>query len=172
MASIPNKVEKFKQLESDLSTSIAKALWLKAAQVCEYINLSYPIGMLMFFNANQSNLPAMPDPKFWQFADGSAVTNPLSPLYGQLLPDLRGRFFKHPATGASVLAYAGVDSIALPHSHGGITGIGTDWDSVRLDNGEERGQAIGGHRHGITSTTVTVSTIPAYMELQVYVRIV
>jgi hypothetical protein len=172
MASLPNKVEKFKSLESDLSTSIATALWKKAAQVCEYINLSYPVGMMMFFNASQSNVPGLPDPLYWQFADGSTVTNPLSPLFGQTLPDCRGKFFKHPATGAPALIVAGADSMDLSHDHNAVTGTATDRDAVRLDNGEERGQAIGAHTHTIGASTLNASNIPAHMELQVYVRIV
>lgn len=172
MADLPNKIQKFKALESDLSTSIAQALWQKAAQICEYVNLSFPVGMLMYVNANQSALPSLPDPKYWQFCDGSTVVNALSPLNGQVLPDLRGKFFKHPATGQTTAVIAGNNSVALPHDHGGVTGVGTDWDSVRLDNGDERGQAIGGHTHTISAVTPTFITIPAYLEVQVYIRIV
>lgn len=172
MASIPNKVEKFKELDSDLSTSIAQALWQKAAQVCEYVNLSFPVGMLMFFHGSQEGLPSFPDPKYWQYADGSVVSNSNSPINGQTLPDLRGKFFKHPATGQIALTYAGVDSIDFTHNHGGLTTSNTDVGNVRLDDGGDRGQAIGFHAHVINNAPLIYSTLPAYLEVQVYVRIV
>lgn len=172
MSDIPNKIEKFKALESDLSTSIAQALWQKAASICEYVSLSYPVGMLIFVNSSQAALPSLPDAKYWQYADGSVVTNTNSPLLGQTLPDLRGKFFKHPATGQIENVVEGADSAVLNHDHTGLTGFATDYDSVRLDNGGDKGQAIGSHQHTISNATITVDNIPAHFEVQVYVRIV
>jgi hypothetical protein len=172
MATIPNKIEKFKALESDLSTSVSKALWKKAVDLSHYVNLSYPIGMLLFINNSQAGLPTIPDPNYWQFADGSVVSNSDSPLNGQTLPDLRGKFFKHPANGQAQMVVAGQNSVALPHNHGGVTGTANDIDSVRLDDGTERGQALGAHAHSISTSTPIFNCIPAYLEVQVYIRIV
>jgi hypothetical protein len=173
MAALPNKIEKFSDLEKDAFTSIAQANWTKAAQLLEYVNKSFPIGMLMFFHASQDGLPSQPDPQYWKFLDGTPVTNPLSPLFGVDLSalDFRGKFFKNPGTGQIELIEAGSNSVNLSHSHGGQTGHGSDWDSLRLDNGGERGQALGNHSHPIGGALGSTSTIPAHRELQVYMRI-
>jgi hypothetical protein len=168
---VPNQVNKFTALEMDFGTTICPALWKKAAELAEYVNKSYPIGMLMFFNASQSNIPAQPDPLFWQFCDGSAVTNTNSPLLGQILPDFRNKFFRHPSTGETFLSQGGADSVSVAHDHGGMTGLASDWDSLNLDNGPWRAQAIGMHQHTIAASSGSVTTIPAYHELQVFVRI-
>lgn len=169
---VPNQINKFVGLEQDFGTTICPALWLKAAQLAQYVNASYPIGMVLFFEGDQDNLPAQPDPRFWQFLDGSTVSNASSPMNGTVLPDFRGKFFRHPATGEAYLSTGGADSIDLTHSHGGQTDVGSDYDFLRLDNGQERGQALGDHRHTIdTGNLGSVTLIPAYHELQCYVRI-
>jgi hypothetical protein len=177
MASIPAKIQKFTALEMDFGTSVAQALWTKAAQLTEYVNRSYPIGMLLFYNASQSALNTLPDPKYWKYLDGTPVTNPLSPVNGATLPDMRGLFIKHPATGAPALVVAGANSVSLDHSHTGNTDYGSDWDSLHLHQAviRTRGQAIGSHRHtmsGSIGSLGSVSTVPAYIELQVYMRVV
>jgi hypothetical protein len=168
---IPNQVNKFTGLETDFGTTIASALWVKAAQIAQYINASYPIGMVLFFEGSQDNVPAQPDPRFWAFLDGHTVSNAASPLNGVTLPDFRNKFFRHVGSGEVALSVAGADTHDLNHNHGGQTGFGSDWDSIRLDDGEERGQAIGSHRHTIASAMSDVTTIPAYHEVQCYIRI-
>lgn len=170
--SVPNQVNKFRSQETDFGTTICPALWGKAAQIAEYINASYPIGMVLFIEGSQENLPAQPDPKLWQFLDGSVVNNPASPLNGVTLPDFRGKFFRHPISGEIVHSTGGSNSINLTHNHGGQTGNGSDWDSLRMDNGGERGQALGTHSHTIDNGNLdSVATVPAYHEVQCYVRI-
>lgn len=169
---IPNKIEKFKEVEKDFGTSIAEALWKKAAQTLEYINASYPIGMLMFFHETQDNLPATPDSKYWQEVDGSTISNVNSPLNGVTLPDWRGKFFRHPASGEIVLSTGGSNTVNLSHNHGGITGIGDPRFRFQLDNGGERAMPQA-HAHGINSDlSSTTSTVPQYRALKVYMRIV
>lgn len=174
MASIPvpTQINKFVSLEQDFGTTICPALWLKAAQLAEYVNASYPIGMVLFFEGDQDNLPAQPDPRFWQFLNGSTVSNANSPMNGTVLPDFRGKFFRHPATGQAFQSIAGADSIDLTHNHEGFTAPDNDNDSLLLDNGDSIRQAIGRHRHTMSNSTLgSVTTIPAHHELQCYVRI-
>lgn len=167
----PLQVNKFSTLESDFGTTICPALWIKTAQLAKYIQASFPIGMIMFFEGDQANLPAQPDSRFWQLLDGSTVSNTNSPLHGVTLPDFRNRFFRHANTGEVVHIPAGSDSVSLSHNHTGNTGFASEWDSLNLDNGDARRQAIGTHRHTIPSDLGSVTTIPAYHSVQCYLRI-
>lgn len=172
MATIPNKIDKFADLEKDAFSTIAQASWSKVAQLLEYANKSYPIGMLMFFYGGQELIPTQPDPTYWKFLDGTPVTNPNSPVFGETLPDLRGRFFKHPGTGQPVLVEAGANTIDLTHNHGGVTGYGSDYDSLRLNDGFDVAEARGNHTHLVgPGSSGVVDIIPAYREVQVYMRI-
>lgn len=173
MATIPNKIEKFADLEKDAFTTISVALWKKAAGLLDYINKSHPIGMCLFFCASQPGVPNPPNSAYWKFADGTAVNNVNSPLHGVTIPDCRGKFFKHPGTGQPVLVSSGQNSIDITHDHGGHTKYSADYGLILLDTGDEVNCAVGPHNHIIEASTVSVvSTIPAYLELQVYVRIV
>lgn len=162
---------KFRDLEKDFSTSIAQALWLKASQNINSLNKAYPVGMLLFMVNSQSNLPATPNLGFWQLCDGSVVSNANSPLNGQTLPDLRNKFIRHPQAGDILFSTAGQDTVNLSHSHGGSTGSASDRNDFQLDNGGEVMEA-GDHSHSIGSAIGVVSTVPSYLELQCYVRIV
>lgn len=172
MTLIPNQIVKFSDLEKDIFTTIAQANWQKAAAILEYVNASYPVGMLLFFFGSQDNLPAQPDSNYWQFCDGSVVSNVNSPLNGVALPDLRNKFMKHPSTGQPVLVTDGADSVNLSHNHGGTTGGNSDYGEIALDIGVDSGIAAGNHSHSISSSMGSVSTVPAHLEVQVYMRIV
>lgn len=172
MATIPNKVERFSDLEMDAFTTIAQANFQKAAGILEYINKCFPVGMLLYFYGSQSALPAQPDTRYWKLCDGTAVSNANSVFNGVTLPDLRGKFFKHPATGDTYPAIGGSNSVNLAHNHTGFTEYNSDYGSLDMDDGGERGAAFGNHRHTISSSMGSVSTIPAYREAQVYMRII
>lgn len=162
---------KFKDVEKDFSTSIAQALWFKQAVNLNSLDKSYPIGMLLFTVNSQSNLPATPSIGFWQLCDGGTVSNALSPLNGQTLPDLSNKFIRHPQEGDTVLSIGGSDSVDLSHSHGGMTGSTSDRNDFQLDNGGEVFEAEN-HAHTIAAAMTSVPTVPAHIELQCYVRII
>jgi hypothetical protein len=171
-ATIPVKIEKFVPAEKDEFSSIAQANWQKMSQLMEYLNRSYPIGMLLFFMATQDELPELPDPKYWQLADGSVVANSNSPLNGQTLPDLRDRFIRHPTTGEPALTYGGNPTVNTPHDHGGQTGFTSDVGASNLDSSNAVTGPVGYHNHSIGgSSNTNHSTIPQFRYLQVYVRI-
>lgn len=172
MATIPNKIEKLSDVEKDAFTTMAKANWGKLAGLLEYVNRSQPIGMLMFFHGSQSNLPAQPDSNYWKFMNGTAISNVNSPFNGVTAPDLRGKFFKHPGTGQSFPSQAGADTITITHSHGGLTRFASDYRELQMDNGSPGGIAAGNHQHSISAALPSaISIIPAYREVQVYMRI-
>lgn len=172
MATIPNKIEKFYEAEKDEFTSIAQANWQKAAALLEYLNRSYPIGMLMFMHNSQDALPSTPDPKYWKFCDGTAVVNTSSPLNGVVIPDLRDKFVRHPKTGQAVLSTGGADTVNLNHNHGGLTGYGFDAGGLTSKNGSDGWrQPVGYHRHTIGAAMGSVATTPPFRYLQVYIRI-
>ena len=170
MAKVPNSIKKFKTLEDDLSTSIATALWQKAADLCEYINKSRPIGMVMWFNNNQDLLPGLPDPKYWKLCDGTAVNNPLSTLHGVVIPSVASRFVKHPSDFQSVFGVAGSDTRNFSHDHGGVSGYTNPRGAQNADNSDERAGPFN-HRHTVHSSLGTVDIMPPYIELRAYIRI-
>lgn len=171
---LPNNITKMSDTERDEFSSIAQANWGKAAGLLDYLNKSYPVGMMLFFEENQSNLPATPNPDYWQFAGLDAVvTNPNSPLFGQTLPDLRGKFIKHPESGQPCLVTDGANVINLLHNHGGVTGDANDIGGLNADdgNGDNVWAATGVHHHGIANDFGLINIEPRYRYLQVYIRI-
>jgi hypothetical protein len=168
----PNKIEKFRDLETDFGTTIAEANWKKAVQLMNYINASYPIGRLLFFHATQSNLPHTPDSKYWQEVDGTMVSNVNSLLNGVTLPDYRDMFFRNIKTGETVLSTGGATTVNLTHDHGAVTGSTDPRTTFDADDGDER-TVMTPHTHAVSSESMpAVSTIPLFIALKVYVRIV
>lgn len=165
------KVQKFSTLEKDFNTSVAEALWKKAIQTMNYIEKSYPVGMMLMFHATQSALPHVPDSKYWKECDGSVVSNANSPLNGVTLPDLRDKFFRHPSSGDTVMTSGGVNSVNLAHSHGGVTGT-VDNRQFGQEDGDDHQDVSTPHAHSISSDMGSVSTIPLYIALKIYIRIV
>lgn len=171
MANLPNTIQKFKDLEKDFGTSNAEALWKRAIQLMTYVEKSNPVGMLMFIHATQSNIPSLPDSQYWQLCDGSVVSNANSPMNGVTLPDLRDKFVRHPSSGEIQLSSGGQDIQSLQHNHGGFTGFTNPQEFLQMDNGGDRVETSN-HRHTIGNDLGNVTTVPTYLALKVYVRIV
>jgi hypothetical protein len=172
MASLPNEIKKFSDLEKDSFSTIAQANWQKAAQLLNYLNASIPVGMIIFVRTTQDALPEEPDPQYWQYCDGSAVVNALSPLLGQNVPDLRDKYIKHPSELESELQTAGSDTKNLQHSHGGFTGYRFDAGGYSADNDNEFSGPYN-HRHAMGNAMSTAQDIkPQYRALKAYIRIV
>lgn len=161
----------FKDMEIDFGTTVAQALWQKASRGINQLDKCYPVGMVLFFYATQDLLPSLPDPQYWQLLNGSTVNNVNSPLDGQVLPDVTGRFIRHPLPLETELSLGGSNTEDLSHNHGGSTGVADDRNDFELDNGQERSQA-GSHSHSISTDLGITSTVPLYVELQCYIRIV
>lgn len=171
MATIPNKIEKFRTVEIDPFSTISQATWQKAAGLMSYINAALPIGIIVYVRTTQDNLPELPEPKYWQYCDGSPVTNTLSPMFGQNVPDHRERFIKHPSDTETDLSTGGVDSKTFPHDHGGVTGSGNPRGPFNADNNDNfSGPFI--HTHPIASASPSSDIKPSYRDLKAYIRIV
>lgn len=171
---LPNKPKNFSTVETNFGTTVAKGLWVQAAQMLEYVNASYPLGMLMYFYGSQASLPAQPDSRFWKFMDGTPVSNPDSPLYGLSFPDMRGIFVRHPTSTESVGNVNGLDQINLTHNHGGSTGTTDDRNEIKtnFDFGGDNLHAVSySHTHTLDTTSLTYNTKPISLEVQVYMRI-
>lgn len=169
---IPNTIQKFNAIDKDLSTTIATGLWKKAAQLLEYLNKSHPVGMIIWFRATQDLLPEMPDSKYWQEFDGSAVTNPLSPYFGLTLPNLSGRYFKHPSDLETVHTFGGSDTKNLNHDHDGNTGFTNPRGPFNGDNNNDRPGPYN-HRHTIDDALSSAQDIkPLFRDLRIFLRIV
>ncbi len=169
--SIPAKIKKFKSLESDFGTSIAQDIWKRVIQVSNYIDKSYPLGMVLFFHGTQDNLPAFPSGSYWKELDGTAVNNVNSPFHGGTFPDLRDRFIFNPATGDISNIIAGSDFLPIPHEHGGFTGlVNGSQDNQLMDSGDELIE-VPVHGHAIATENLNLSTVPKYRAVKCYVRI-
>jgi hypothetical protein len=163
-----------KDLEVNFGTSVANAIWKKMVAHQNYINANVPIGLIIhFFGSGVYPLAGTfitePDSN-WQYCDGSVVTNTASPLFGENVPDLRGRFLKGAAL-AGVLGGASIFSLA--HNHGGATGTVVDIDTSTVHT--QRGSDVNmysWHNHPIANDLGVFSKLPFYMELQPYMRIV
>lgn len=171
---IKNKPLKFTAIQEDIGTTIATSLWEQAKAHVNYINASRPLGVLMFFENTQSGLLASPDARFWQFCDGSPVSNPDSPLFGNNVPDCRGKFFRQAQSGETVGTTHNSDTSTWTHSHGGSTGS-TD-DASAINNGHSSTTGASNplpqaHAHTISSQSLSITNVPVCFELQVYMRI-
>ncbi len=162
----------FRTSETDFGTTICEALWKKVIRTQHYLEKSRPVGMLMFFHATQDSLPETPDTNYWKLCNGTAVSNSNSLLNGVTLPDLRDKFLKHPRTDETVLVSGGADTVNLDHNHsGGVTGATDNRGIFQMDNGGDRWEGRN-HQHTIAAQTMTVSVVPSYIALQIWVRIV
>lgn len=168
---IPVSPSKFPAIDIDFGTTVAKALWVEAAQLLTYIEQSYPIGMLMFVEQTQPGMPAAPDPRYWKYADGTPVSNPNSIFNGVAFPDLRNLFIRHPVSGEVALSYGGNTSFDLTHNHTGNTDWANDSGAQNVDDDSSTGFQPGIHRHSIDASSLTYSTTPTSHEVQVYIRI-
>lgn len=163
---------KFKANTSDFGTTIAQALWQRAAQLCAYIEKSQPVGSLLWMHATQSGLPAAPSSSYWKELDGSTVSNANSLLNGVTLPDFRDKFFMHPTSGDTILSTAGANSLTVSHNHTGVTGTTSGLGLQDINDGNKATET-GLHSHSISSDNVTfASTLPPYIALKCYIRII
>jgi hypothetical protein len=129
----------------------------------------------------------------WQVCDGSPVTDPLSPMFGLSVPDMRDKFLK----GTTVMpqdgiASGGADSQAIPnHAHSlSVSGNVTissllSFTQVDLEDFDFSFDAFpfsgftgGNYQYPLSISAsmgndgaVTVNTIPAYIGLNYIVRI-
>lgn len=76
-----------------------------------------PVGGIVPYFGSVSSLAAN-----WKYCDGSAVSDPESPLNGQVIPDLRSRFVRG-TSGANGFGYGGGDT----HSHYNSSSSLTSW---------------------------------------------
>lgn len=167
---LPTKVEKLKALENDFSTTVAVALWKKAAQLVNYLEQSYPIGYVLFVHGTQSNLPHLPNSKYWQEIDGTTISDINSPMNGVALADWRGKFFRHAKTGETIFSTGGANTLNLQHSHGGVTGVTNPRYANLMNDGSTNGD-LAEHNHSISpDLSNPVTTVPLYIMLRTYVR--
>lgn len=158
--------------EADFGTSIAQSLWEKVVDDQNWLNLSVPVGYLLFFNASQTYANGDPLPKpnsdIWILCNGDQIVDPESPLNGVFTPDLRNVFLK----GGNTLGLTGgAPTVNLAHTHGGITVPEND-ESGR-SNADQGGDHVAGslHHHTIASRWSTVEPIiPPFREAQIYMR--
>jgi len=165
MSKRPNDIS---SVESDFNTTVAKAIIDKAHDFVDYFDKAFPVGMIMFFYGSQPSI-TQPNGAVWQFCDGSTVNNPDSPINGQVVPDLRGKFLTH--VKSAIGATGGNNSISVDHYHG--TSITSDEETAykRLREGTDMLKP-GPHSHTTPVEHQTYNIDPPAVELQAYIRIV
>jgi hypothetical protein len=159
-----------KTFESDFGTSIAQVLWRRIVDHQNWINAALPIGSVIFFYGSQqyANGSTIVDPNAcWQFCDGGAVVNTNSPLLGQNVPDLRGKFLRGDDVEGLL---GGSDTINLSHNH--ETGALFDGENNYNSGGDNEQGGPSFHNHPIGSDLGVILRLPPYAELQPYMRIV
>lgn len=169
--STPNRIEKFRALEQDFGTTNAEALWKKVVRLMNYAEKSYPVGYVLFVHETQSLLPHVPDSKYWKAMDGTAVSNANSPINGVTLPDWRDKFFRCIKSGEVIFSESGANTVNLSHDHGGQTGVTDARTTFDADDGSDR-TAMAAHQHAIASDIGSVATVPLYIALKAYLRVV
>lgn len=88
------------------------------------------------------------DPTIWQKCVGGTVTEPLSPIRGQAVPDMRDLYLKGAQNLSTVGIISGSHTQNFGHSHGGQTqGHGTGGNIVDASSGYW--EAVG-HAHGMS----------------------
>jgi len=160
-----------KKMETDFASSIAAGIWIRIHQQLNWINAAVPIGFVMYFYQSQTfaNGSQIPQPNAnWKYMDGTAVSDPLSPLNGVTLPDLRSKFAK---AFSNIGSTGGQETIDLEHDHSGFTGETFDRENLKTtdNNNDVAGPNL--HAHPIEPALGEISTIPPYIDVQPYMRI-
>lgn len=161
-----------KQLEMDFGSSTAKSIWRKVMYWQLWTNRSLPIGAILgfFSSMTYANGDPLEEPNsaYWQWCDGSPITNAGSPLNGENTPDFKEKFLKGNST---IGLLGGQSTINLQHNHGGYTGYTADTNGSGGDFGSDAFQGTV-HRHAIANAlSTTESVIPPYHEIQYFMRV-
>ncbi len=111
------------------------------------------------------------DPTIWAECVGGTVNDPLSPLDGQAIPDMRDRYLVGATTLGSVGGEGGANELNVQHDHEGLT--------VAVTNGGQLGdQSSGtydyktGHVHSVDSDlTADQNMEPVHFTIKHYFKI-
>jgi hypothetical protein len=164
--------ELLKQLETDFGSTTSKYIWRKVMLWQLWMSRSIPVGSIISFFG--STTFANGDPlvgakeNYWQWCNGSAISNASSPLNGQTIPDFREKFLKGSSTIGSL---GGQSTINLLHQHSGFTGLENQVGGNGGDNGgDETAGTVHNHPIDIELSSVE-NVIPPYSEVQYYMRV-
>lgn len=149
------------------------AIFAKLAENLNYFIDSNQVGSVIWTLEGITGMPT-PNPKIWQACDGSMITEPNSPLLGQLTPPLAnvggpgtGPYIKAVNTGIGL--FGGSNSMSLQHNHGGTVGpIGSGLDQADQDDDLPIAAA---HTHTIPSDLTTYNVEPVHIHLKAYIKI-
>ncbi len=162
-------------MADDLDDDIAKygdltsvELFGGIADNMNYLLDSSQVGEIALILVGVAGVPT-PDATIWQLCDGSAITEPLSPLVGQSTPDLRDTYLKG-TTGGDVGTITGSNTKNLQHNHGGVTStFDPDPDSCDFSHGE---YYVIPHHHDIVSDLGTaINFEPLHVRLKHFLKI-
>ncbi len=175
MITVPiQKPAKIKNNATDFGTTAAQAIWRDIIRAMNWYDKCLPVGIIMSWYQSQRFADSgihpggdpIPFPSLdWKFCDGSIISEALSPLNGQNVPDFRNRFLKH---GSTIGSLGGNGNLDLRHYH--TVASEPMRDAQRLDFGGERGYAID-HYHTISTDLFVANNIPPYVYLQYYIKI-
>ena len=146
-------------------------LFALLANNLNYLIDSMPIGSIVPVMYGMTGVPA-PDPAIWQLCDGSAITNPASPLRGYSTPDYvtAGRYIKGYITVGEIGNFGGSNEMDAEHNHGGATGGDVGANGADTDN--DKYTNIPGHTHTIAQAlSVFINVEPARLLVNHYIKI-
>jgi hypothetical protein len=116
-----------------------------------------------------------PDPSIWVKCIGGIVPDGLSPLRGQAIPDLRGKYLKGAsnAGGSNTSGMTGGSNTwDLTHAHTGFTQV-TDAgprDVDRIEIGSRYNEGAP-HRHSLPSALGVINVEPRHFTVEHYLKI-
>lgn len=151
--------------------TVSEEVVRKMIQNCNMFKALAPVGTIRCIALNQLGVMT-PSADQWQQADGSEITNPISPI-GTLLPDqrytpdLRNVYLRGSADDSSNTPGGGY-TVDLQHSHSSGVLVGTGFG----EEGTEQQAYHLNHGHAIPpDLSVTEPLEPAHQEVAVYIKI-
>lgn len=110
-----------------------------------------------------------PNPALWQACEGGFVTDSLSPLVGQAVPDMRDKYLKGAASLGQSGQTGGSNSIDLTHNHTGFTDLdGVDPSVVESGGNFPENKD---HTHSIPSALGVTDLNPAHFKVKHFLKI-
>jgi hypothetical protein len=111
------------------------------------------------------------NPSIWAEAIGGTVNDPLSPLNGQPITDMRDRYLVGAASLGQVGQEAGSNTKNVRHGHTGLTeAIGTGGNLADQSSGAYEYKT--GHTHSVTAALSTTQNFePAHFRIKHFLKI-
>ena len=159
--------------EVEYARSVSEETVRKLVQNANMLGQLMPLGTIRAIALNQPGV-AVPSTTYFQLADGSEITNPLSILRSigialRFTPDLKSKYIRGAPNAVSNVV-GGSASVNLAHMHGGFTGDLTG-SIVGQEGTEKTGRVT--HNHPINPDLNASEPLePSHQVVAFYMKIV